>query len=206
MKDVSHFAAMVIAVTLLSWCGSFAETPTPKWEFVYHSVVDLGEETVLLEPGNHPFYFVVTAESIGFEGWRQVYSGNDFALVTADGRPVERYPRFVDFRVVVSERPPSVPKNQARPQPLLVNCEAQCMGEGDASQFVTRLRFRVKIFRALHVTALEPKIIRTLGIAGSGERVYRLGFDLGEVPLADRIVLEVLSPAGERLSRFHLDM
>jgi hypothetical protein len=38
------------------------------------------------------------------------------------------------------------------------------------------------------------------------ERIYRVSFDLGEVPLADRIVLEVLSPREERLTRFHLDM
>ena len=206
MKDVSSVAAMVVVVFLLCSCGSFAETPTPKWEFVYHSVVDLGDEAILLEPGNHTLYFLVSAESVGFEGWRQVYSGKAFELLTADGRPVERYPRFVDFRVAVSAQPPRLPKKQVRPQPLLVNCESQCIGDADASHYLMDLRFRVKIFHALHFTVLEPKLIRVLGIPGARERVYRLGFDLGDVPLDHRIVLEVLSPAGERLSKFHLDM
>jgi hypothetical protein len=38
------------------------------------------------------------------------------------------------------------------------------------------------------------------------ERIYRVAFDLGDVSMGERIVLEVLSPEGERLTRFHLDM
>lgn len=204
MKCVSPIVATLLAACLLSSSSSLAEDPGPKWEYVYHSIVPLGEETLLLRPGNHPLSLLVTAESIGFEGWRQIYRGNTVTLLGADGHHVERYPRFVDFTVAVSLRLKRVRGHQSPPQPLLVDCESQCMG--DANQFVLQLRFRVKIFHALHVTVLEPKIVKVMRIAGSDERVYRLGFDLGEVPLADRIVLEVLSPAGERLVKFHLDM
>jgi len=31
-------------------------------------------------------------------------------------------------------------------------------------------------------------------------------FDLGNVPIEDRVVLEVLAPSGERLCKFHLDL
>ena len=79
----------------------------------------------------------------------------------------------------------------------------------NVSDYLLRLQFRVKIFRALQVTVLQPKLVKLVGIPGDvsyDERIYRVSFDLGEVPVADRIVLEVLSPAGHRLTRFHLDM
>jgi hypothetical protein len=38
------------------------------------------------------------------------------------------------------------------------------------------------------------------------ERIYRIGFDLGKVPIDDRVVMEVISPTGERLCKFHLDL
>jgi hypothetical protein len=204
MKYVSPVAAILIAASVLTSSVSIAEDVTPKWEYVYHSVVPLGEETILLQPGNHALSFLAAAESIGFEGWRQIYRSDSSILLAADGSRVERYPRFVDFRVAVSARPRRVRRPQPLPQPLLVDCESQCMN--DANQFLLHLRFRVKIFRALHVTVLEPKVVRLVGTPGSDEHVYRVSFDLGEVPLADRIVLEVLAPGGERLTKFHLDM
>ena len=38
------------------------------------------------------------------------------------------------------------------------------------------------------------------------ERIYRIRFNLGRIPIDDRIVLEVFSPTGERLSKFHVDL
>ena len=38
------------------------------------------------------------------------------------------------------------------------------------------------------------------------ERIYLAGFNLNGVPATDRIVLEVLDPAGARISRFHLEL
>jgi hypothetical protein len=38
------------------------------------------------------------------------------------------------------------------------------------------------------------------------ERVYRINFALDKLPITDRCVLEVLSPTGERLTKFHFDL
>jgi hypothetical protein len=38
------------------------------------------------------------------------------------------------------------------------------------------------------------------------ERIYRIGFQIGKVPIEDRVVMEVFSPSGERLCKFHLDL
>jgi hypothetical protein len=205
MKRASAMAATLIAASIVIASSAFAgdvPSPSPKWELAYHSVVPLGEDSLLLHPGNFALSLLALAESTGFEGWRQIGYDNSSKVLTADGRPVEHYPRFVDFRVTVSARPKRVRRNQR--QLLLVDCESRCIR--DVNEYLLNLQFRVKIFRALHVTVLEPKAVKLVGTPVRDQHIYHLSFDLGEVPLADRLVLEVLSPAGERLTKFHLDM
>ena len=38
------------------------------------------------------------------------------------------------------------------------------------------------------------------------ERVYRVAFEIGSVPTDRRMLLEVLTPQGERICKFHLDL
>jgi hypothetical protein len=207
MKRPTPIAAtLVVVASILIAPSFFAEdvaSLSPKWELAYHSVVPLGQDAILLEPGNHALFFLASAESIDFEGWRQIYNENRTSLLAADGHPVEHYPRFVDFRITASARRHVLPGLQ----PLLVDCESQCIQT--VNDYLLHLQFRVKIFRALHFRELAPKIVEIIGMPPDvpcDERIFRVSFDLGEVPVADRIVLEVLSPAGDRLTRFHLDM
>jgi hypothetical protein len=156
---------------------------------------------LLLKPDNRTLFFLASAESSGFEGWRRPLESSK-RMRAADGSPVELYPRFVDFRVTVSTRSNAIPGLQ----PLLVDSESQ---PKDWNDYLLNLRFRLKIFRGLQTTVLEPKLVKLVGMPLDiryDERIYRLSFDLGEVPLADRVVLEVLSPSEERLTRFHLDL
>jgi hypothetical protein len=73
------------------------------------------------------------------------------------------------------------------------------------NECLLNVRFRIKIFRVLHITVSQPKVVtvkaKPIDIAGDA-RAYRLSFDLGDVPLTDHIGLEVLSPAGEPLTKF----
>ena len=128
--------------------------------------------------------------------------GDATKLLDANGNPVERYPRFVDFRITVSGRRSTIPGLE----PLLIDWKSEIP---NVNEYLQNLRFRVKIFRALHVTVIEPKAVRVVGVpldVSYDERIYRVAFDLGNVAMGERIVLEVLSPEGERLTRFHLDM
>jgi hypothetical protein len=205
MNRASPTAASFLVLSMLIASCVFAgdvASLSPKWELAYHSVVPLGEEAILLEPGNHALSFLASAESVDFEGWRQVYNTAGATLLDAGGRPVEHYPRFVDFRITVSARRHVLPGLQ----PLLVDCESQIQ---DLNNYLLQLQFRIKIFHALQVAVVEPTNVKLIGIPGDvpyDERIYRMSFDLGDVPVTNRIVLEVLSPAGDRLTRFHLDM
>jgi hypothetical protein len=67
----------------------------------------------------------------------------------------------------------------------------------------------VSIFHGIDKRDVEPDSVEEIGMpqdVSYDERVYRIGFDIGRtVPVDDRIVLEVLSPEGERMGRFHLE-
>jgi hypothetical protein len=65
------------------------------------------------------------------------------------------------------------------------------------------------VFHGLRQTIVEPAAVKMIGVPDDmpyDERIYRVAFDLGDVSLDDRIVLEVLTPSGERLCKFHLDL
>jgi hypothetical protein len=204
MRSVSLTSVALAAALALLFTNAFAgdvALSSPKWELTYHSVVPMGEDALLLQPANRALFFLASAASTGFEGWRRSADSTGNTILAVDGSPVEHYPRFIDFRVTVSARANAIPGLQ----PLLVDCESL----QDLNEYLLNLRFRLKIFRGLEVTVVEPKMVKLVGMPMDiryDERIYRLSFDLGEVPLADRIVLEVLSPSEERLTRFHLDM
>ncbi len=199
-------AALIATVALLvpPALASGTASPSTKWELDYHSVVPLGEDAVLLQPAKRVLYFLASAQSYEFEGWRDIMddANNKSVLLDRSGNPVERFPRFVDFRVTVSTRPKALPQLD----PFTLDCESECDGDND---YLLNLNFRVRIFHGLQVTVLEPRVVKLIGMpldVPYDERVYRVSFDLGEVPTTDRIVLEVLSPEGERLTKFHLDL
>ena len=205
MRGVSPIAVMwILAVTLAptNMLAADIASSSPKWELAYHSVIPMGEDALLLRPSNRELFFLASAESSGFEGWHRPLGDSRKIMLSADGAAVAFYPRFIDFRVTISARTNAIPGLQ----PLLVDCESF---QQDFNEFLLNLRFRLKVFRGLDITELEPKMVKLVGMPMDvpyDERIYRVSFDLGEVPLADRIVLEVLSPREERLTRFHLDM
>ena len=196
-------ALIIISVVLVSGgsAGDVAST-SPRWVLAYHSVVPLGAEALLLKPSNQTLSFLASAESAGFEGWRQEMFESTTKLLDADSNPVEWYPRCIDFLVTISARR----RRLAGLEPIAVDWKSNIQ---DVNEYLQNLRFRVKIFRALQVTVIEPKVVRVAGVpldVPYDERIFRVSFDLGDVPVGERIVLEVLSPDGERLTRFHLDM
>ena len=207
MRRVSLIAAALMLVTVLllpkTQAGNTASA-SPKWVYDYHAFVPIGEDAVLLRSDRQVLFFLASAQSAAFENWRQIIvDGNHSLTLRADGSPVRQYPRFIDFRVTISARQKDIPELQ----PFAVEFGNHAIQNLD--DFLLSLRFRVKIFHGLQATVLEPKIIKLIGVPADvpyDERIFRLSFDLGEVPVEDRIVLEVLSPEGERLTKFHLDM
>lgn len=167
---------------------------------LYHSHVPLGVETLSVDGWTVPFTLMALAMNPQFEGWRrEIVQQTRVVLVDAGGAPVRYFPEVVDFRVSASTRlkldhdPPLYPLHtDLTPEAYLLN-----------------LRFQLKIFHALQQTVLPPQTQELIGVPADipyPDRVYHLSFSLPHVPTTDRIVLEVLSPDGERIAKFHLDL
>jgi hypothetical protein len=189
--------ALAVSLSIDTSFGQQAQTSTTM-VLNYQSVVPIGEDALLLQPTKQWIYLRARAESVGFEGWRQVTNGSSKSLLATDGRPVSQYPRFVDFQVTASLKPNQKRRPIAFPTPCPENPN-ECM---------LNLRFRLRIFRGIDVTVVEPAVVKLLGPpsdVATAERTYRVCFKLPPVPVEDRVVLEVLSPTGERLTKFHLE-
>jgi hypothetical protein len=79
----------------------------------------------------------------------------------------------------------------------------------DVNAWLKSLSFRLKIFNGLQSREVEPSSIQHLGMPVDvpyDERIYQISFDLDDVPPTDRLVLEIFSPDGTRVSRFHLEL
>ena len=87
--------------------------------------------------------------------------------------------------------------------PLPLPCPA------DVNDYLMHLQFRLKVFSGLSYFYVQPASVEMIGMPAEvpyDERIYLAGFNLNGVPATDRIVLEVLDPAGARISRFHLEL
>ncbi len=119
------------------------------------------------------------------------------------GANVTSYPEAIRFRVTASTR------NKLLDIPLDVAPSGSTKEPPDLNQFLLGLQFQIKMFHGLTQTVFKPEKVQLIGVpeeVPSDERVYEVTFSLRHVPITDRCLLEVASPAGERLARFHLDL
>lgn len=189
-------AACVVTVCSL-WAAGPAQPYSPS-EYDFHSVVPLGTDAIELQPAKQTVYLLASAESQGFDGMRLVRQGSRDRILNADGSPVVRYPGHVTFRVTATARGPKMLDLQPFPIPAHEPLE----------QYLLGLRFRVLAFHGLQVKTVDPESVRMIGMPATvpyDERIYGVSFDLGNIPLADRLVLVILGPDGERLTKFHLE-
>jgi hypothetical protein len=170
---------------------------SPKTDFAYHFLVPLGTEAFQL-PMHRTLYLMGTARSPKFEGWKPA-QGARRAVLGSNGTPVRFYPEAVQFRISAATLRENALVVPPSPAPLAVD---------DLNEFLLGLHFQVKVFRGLTYHVVEPESVEMIGMPAEiqyNERVYRVSFELGRVPISDRVVLEVLDPAGERVCKFHLD-
>ena len=165
---------------------------------IFHATTPAGYDVLLIKPSNSVLTLLGLIECPELEGAQQIADGSNSKIVNADGKPVEHFPRDLSFRITASLRktvlsePTDVFDIDEKPEDLLL-----------------KLRFRMKSYHALQVREIPPESIQMIGVPGDipyDERIYRLSFNLADVPVTDRCVLEVLSPDGARLTRFHFDL
>jgi hypothetical protein len=204
IRQATWLAPVLVALV----CGSAlwadkhkSAARVPPWA-EFHSPWSLGMETFILQPSKQLFAIYASAESPAFNGLRLTRTAGRREVLDSDGQHVGDFPRQINFRVTASARLRSNSPLPGEDRPY------QIKGPVELEPLLRSLSFRVKVFHGLHMRVIEPTAVRMLGVPADvpyNERIYEMKFDVGQVPTDDKIVLEVLSPEGERLCKFHLE-
>jgi hypothetical protein len=191
--------AVLLLCVLVSSAGIAAAQELPEEELQFHSDVPLGAQGFTLKPSGQSLYVMALVQNPVLEGMHQARVGERRVLLDAQGRQVDFYPQQVTFRVTAS----------AWSQDLLNVRMYPVQASEDTNAYLLDLRFRLKIFRGLSTREVYPTDVSLLGMPADvpyNERIFGVTFNLDQVPLDDRVVLEVLSADGQRLCKFHLDL
>jgi hypothetical protein len=175
-------------------------------EFVFHSVVPLGVEAIVLQPAKTRIALLATAECPGLEGVRRVFwqpqdtgdGGVGGKVFAKDGKQMTYYPRKISFRVTATAR-----EKLIELEPFDVN---STMG---LNQYLLGLTFKLRAYHGINARDLTATKVQLLGPPAKvpyDARSYRVAFNLDKVSIEDRLVLELWSPDGQRLAKFHLEL
>lgn len=201
-RTVAFAAAALFFLAALpgTMSGSKAAATSPDVAYEFHSVLPLGSDMFVVDGKKGSVLLLASAVSPQLEGWRRINQGGSRFLYTADGQRVRTYPEHVQFRVTASalDRAPGDDYD-----PVTVKTSLPL------NDYLLGLQFQVRIFHGLKMQVVSPAEVHMLGVPADipyNERIYRVSFDLPQVPVQDRMVLEVLAPDGTRLSRFHYEL
>lgn len=194
-------AALIVALTLPGVAAGPASR-APVLEYDFHSVVPLGTDAIELMPAKKDVFLLASAESSQFEGMKRTNNDGTVTVIGPDGSPARHFPSTIDFRLTVST-------NKKKLADELVVDPYPIKATGDVNDYLLGLKFRLRIFHGLQMREFEPREVKLIGVPADvpySERIYRASFDIGQVSLEDRLVLEIFDPDGTRVSKFHLEV
>jgi len=185
-------SALFIAVCAMAASNSLHSPPA------FHASIPAGYDILRVQPTGAVISFLGLIECPDLEGAQQVAEGMNARIVNADGKRLTHFPSSFSFRITASLR-----------KTILAEPTDTFTSQEEPEQLLLKLRFRLKAFHALEVREIQPESVRIIGVpsdVASDERIYRVNFNVENLPVTDRCVLEVLSPSGERLTKFHFDL
>ena len=185
---------LMLGLCLLGVAAASSSNTVP----VFRWATPAGYDVVLLKPAGTIVSLMGLIECPELEGAQQVAEGVNARIVSADGRTITHFPKDFSFRITASLR-----------KTLLSGATTEINSSQDPNDFLLKLKFNLKVYDGLEMRLIQPESVQMIGVPGDvpyDERVYRISFNLDQIPVTNRFVLEILSPEGERLTRFHFDL
>jgi hypothetical protein len=182
-------ATIVFSCSLIAAAGTLLKSGPGL-----HSAMPAGYEVVTLKPSNTNLSLLGLVECPALEGAQHVADGLKSRVIASDGARMQQFPHQFSFRVTASLR-----KIVLDP-PLSSVTVAE-----DPNDLLLKLKFRIKAYHGLEVREITPESVEMIGIPAditADERVYRVHVSINDMPVTDRIVLEVLSPEDKVLTHF----
>jgi hypothetical protein len=153
-----------------------------------------GYTVVRLLPSGANVSFLGLIECSEMEGAQQISEGLNSKVLDAHGVPLRAFPRHVSFRVTATLRK------------TLIDPPLDTVSINDPpAEFLLKLGFRLMVYHGLERHELAPESVKMIGVPADvpyDERVFRVSFDLNNLPVTDRLVLDVLSPEDETITHF----
>jgi hypothetical protein len=178
--------------------GALAATDSLHTTAVFHATTPAGYDVLLLKPSGSLLTFLGLIECPELKGVQQITQGVTSRLVSADGKLLANFPGEFSFRITASLR-----------KTVLVAPTNEIKITEDLQDLLVGLKFRLRTYNGLEVREIAPESVQIIGVPADvpyDERIYRVSFSVHDLPVTDRCVLEVLSPDGKRLTKFHFDL
>ena len=186
---VSEFLLVLAGLGL----AAFAGTPLQRGPGL-RSAMPAGYDVVVLKPSGANLSLMGLIECPELEGAQHISEGSNRKLIAADGSAIKAFPQRFSFRITASLR-----------KVVLDGPVASVDVADDPQEFLLKLKFRVRAYTGLEVREILPESIEMIGMPADvpyDERVYRVNVNAGNLAITDRLVIEILSPQGERLTHF----
>ncbi|HWR35662.1 MAG TPA: hypothetical protein VN622_07315 [Clostridia bacterium] len=191
--------ATLLSVTMLIAAAMSQAEDYSKAVLWYRSPLPLGAEGFELASAHRIFFVLGSAENEELDGLKITRAFKGGLVETRDGQQLQNYPATLNFRVTATALDPT----------MLTTDIARIDEPTDLNAMLLGLHFRLKVFRALNLEIMQPIAVQLIGVPADlpyDERIYRVSFNTGDIPVDARMALEVLSPQGELLTRFHFEL
>ncbi|HEX4604745.1 MAG TPA: hypothetical protein VH724_12165 [Candidatus Angelobacter sp.] len=174
--------------------AAFAGGPGLKSGPGLRSTMPAGYDAIILKPSGETLSLLGLIECPELEGAQHVSEGFNARLISASGETIHEFPRHFSVRVTASLR-----------KIFLEGPVASVSLPDGPRELLLHLKFRVRAYHALESREIAAESIEMIGMPADvpyDERVYRININAANIPITDRLVIEVLSPQGERLTHF----
>jgi hypothetical protein len=164
----------------------------------FSAVMPLGSDSILLKPARERLNMLLSVECPEFEKIVVKGNGRERTVTYDDGKPVRYYPGQVSFRFTIGSKTTG---DEVEPNEFET--------KANLDHFQSNLHFRLKVFHGIQTKTYEPTEIKMLGVPVNvpyDERIYHFTFKLKNVPVEDRMMLEILDEDGNRVGKFHLQI
>jgi hypothetical protein len=159
-----------------------------------HSNIPMGYDVMLLKPSKATLSLIGLIECPELEGAQHVSEGSHAKLISSDGSTIKEFPQHFNFRITASLK-----------KVFLDGPVTSIELPDDPQELLLHLKFRVRTYHGLEVREVEPQSIEMIGMPADlpyDERVYRININAGNLPITDRVVVEIFSPEGKLLTHF----
>jgi hypothetical protein len=173
--------------------AAFAGTPLQRGPGL-RSAMPAGYDVVVLKPSGANLSLMGLIECPELEGAQHISEGSNRKLIAADGSAIKAFPQRFSFRITASLR-----------KVVVDGPVASVDVADDPQELLLKLKFRIRAYTGLEVREILPESIEMIGMPADvpyDERVYRVKVNADNLSITDRLVIEILSPQGERLTHF----